>query len=384
MPRRDPKNYGSHGSALPSAGCLALLYERNELPFRCKRLGVFACLKQLLRPLPQARPVPHRTAPAPGLRRPSRQPAEPLPNKNASPNRNTLIAAPSHAGVRPVLPEAGIKVRLTPLRKPAKRNVVPGSQTPESDTVPTGHQRMTKLVTRLHGRPVAQRARFRTSHPTGHADWVILSACNTAASAATSAEALSGLAQGTHLCTGAVAVRLTLGGLLECDGQADHSDRPRERDGPRSKGRPRGGTATLDAGAYRQRRTARGPPGLLGTIRGSGRQCQVVVDLPVTVLPNRHELWRASLQACVAAGGECRRSYGGDGARRFSLAAASSQPFCSAANIALARCGSRWPCGHTPRRSQDASAFVLEFVHRPTIPTAPLVQRRTQSVRKPF
>ena len=103
------------------------------------------------------------------------------------------------------------------------------------------------------------------------ADWVILSACNTAAGAATSAEALSGLARAFIYAQARALAGLALGGLLGRHGQADHGRRP--RDGPRSKGRPSGGAAALDAGAHRQGRTARGAPGLLGAVRGGGRGC---------------------------------------------------------------------------------------------------------------
>ena len=64
------------------------------------------------------------------------------------------------------------------------------------------------------------------------ADWVILSACNTAAGGAASAEALSGLGARLHLRRRARAAGLALGGLLRRHRQADH--RRRRRDGARS------------------------------------------------------------------------------------------------------------------------------------------------------
>jgi len=45
------------------------------------------------------------------------------------------------------------------------------------------------------------------------------------------------------------------------------------RDGPRPKGRPSRSHAAFDAGSHRQGRTSRGPPGLLGALRGGGGGC---------------------------------------------------------------------------------------------------------------
>jgi CHAT domain-containing protein len=50
------------------------------------------------------------------------------------------------------------------------------------------------------------------------ADWIIHSACNTAAGAATSTEALFGFGAGVHLRTGTGLVGFALGGLLGCHG----------------------------------------------------------------------------------------------------------------------------------------------------------------------
>jgi len=109
------------------------------------------------------------------------------------------------------------------------------------------------------------------------ADWAVLSACNTAASAATSAEALSGLArafiyaQARSLLVShwAVYSNATVK-LITATASAMARD----------QGRPRGGPAALDAGTDRPGRTARGPPGLLGTIRGGGGgQCQATAPL---------------------------------------------------------------------------------------------------------
>jgi CHAT domain-containing protein len=57
------------------------------------------------------------------------------------------------------------------------------------------------------------------------ADWVILSACNTAAGVATSAEALSGLAR-AFICAGQSPSGLALGSLLRCHSEANHNGHP--------------------------------------------------------------------------------------------------------------------------------------------------------------
>ena len=101
------------------------------------------------------------------------------------------------------------------------------------------------------------------------ADWVILSACNTAAGGAQEAEALSGLAAGVSLRSGARAPRLALGGKLRGDGQArDGRYRAARR---RSGDGPRGSHASIDAGADRQGDGARGPSVKLGAVRCGGR-----------------------------------------------------------------------------------------------------------------
>ena len=99
---------------------------------------------------------------------------------------------------------------------------------------------------------------------------------------------------------------LPLGGLLGRDGQADHGSHP--RDGPRSEGRPGGGFAALDADACRQRRTARGPPRLLGAVRGGGggRGGKVGTGLTVrSAQPDAMEVMAevAPLKTAVARGG---------------------------------------------------------------------------------
>jgi len=100
------------------------------------------------------------------------------------------------------------------------------------------------------------------------ADWVILSACNTVAGGATSAEALSGLARAFIYAQARGAVGLALGSLLGSHGEAHHDGHP--GDDTRSEGRPIRGPPPFNAGAHRQGCTARGAPGLLGAVRGGG------------------------------------------------------------------------------------------------------------------
>jgi hypothetical protein len=83
-------------------------------------------------------------------------------------------------------------------------------------------------------------------------DWVILSACNTAAGAAKKAEALSSLAR-AFIYAGA---RAALGDGVQRHRQAHH--RRGHRDGPRPEGRPCRSHAAGHAGAHRPRRPARG------------------------------------------------------------------------------------------------------------------------------
>ena len=63
------------------------------------------------------------------------------------------------------------------------------------------------------------------------ADWVILSACNTAAAGAQGAEALSGLARAFIYAQARAVARLTLGGRIHRYRKADHrrDEPPRRR-----------------------------------------------------------------------------------------------------------------------------------------------------------
>ena len=96
------------------------------------------------------------------------------------------------------------------------------------------------------------------------ADWVILSACNTAAGAATSAEALSGLAR-AFIYAQARALLVSHWEVYS-DATVKLITARHSRDGPRPEGRPSRGPAPFDAGAHRQGRTARGASCLLGAV----------------------------------------------------------------------------------------------------------------------
>ena len=101
------------------------------------------------------------------------------------------------------------------------------------------------------------------------ADWVILSACNTAAGGAQGAEALSGLARAfiyaqarallvSHWEVNSDAtVKLITGAMSRLAANKIHG--------------PRRGHAPVHARAHRQGRAARGASGLLGAVRGRWR-----------------------------------------------------------------------------------------------------------------
>src|SRR5215468_10807387 len=93
------------------------------------------------------------------------------------------------------------------------------------------------------------------------AEWVILSACNTAASGAEAAEAMSGLAR-VLLCRGASVACLPLVSLFGRDCEADNGCSG--ADGPRQKRGACRGHASVDARDDRQRQILRGASGLLG------------------------------------------------------------------------------------------------------------------------
>src|SRR5262245_7007770 len=102
------------------------------------------------------------------------------------------------------------------------------------------------------------------------ADWVILSACNTAAGEAKGAEALSGLARAFFYAWGAGLARLALVRQQRCDGRIDQgSFRRAER---RSQNRPCRGPAPLHARTDRQGPRALRPPGQLGAVRPGWRR----------------------------------------------------------------------------------------------------------------
>ena len=102
------------------------------------------------------------------------------------------------------------------------------------------------------------------------ADWVILSACNTAGPQGEGAEALSGLAR-VLLCWRPYAARVALGGRLRRRCQAHHADL-RGIEGT-LRDRPRRGVQTVDEGADRKGLACRRASLAVGTVRRGRRGC---------------------------------------------------------------------------------------------------------------
>ncbi len=103
------------------------------------------------------------------------------------------------------------------------------------------------------------------------ADWVILSACNTAGRRRARRRGAIGPRPRLHLCPGPRAARLALGGCLRCNREAHRGRHAPARGGQGN--RPRGGHAAIHAGTHRSWRAARGASGLLGAVRAGGRGC---------------------------------------------------------------------------------------------------------------
>ena len=101
-----------------------------------------------------------------------------------------------------------------------------------------------------------------------NADWVVMSACNTAGGSAEGAEALSGLAR-AFFYAGARAL-LVSHWPVELRGRRRHHNRLRKCDEGESENRPRGGAAQRGGGADRARRALRSSQ-RLGALRAGGQ-----------------------------------------------------------------------------------------------------------------
>ena len=115
------------------------------------------------------------------------------------------------------------------------------------------------------------------------ADWVILSACNTAAGGAHGRGGAVGARARVLLRAGPRAARLALGGGFGRDGEAHHGRCQRDR--ARQTRRPRRSAAPRHAGDDRWRQAGRGASRLLGAVRAGGRGCGSAVGRKSPLTP---------------------------------------------------------------------------------------------------